>query len=55
MAQLHYDLVYSNIRAFAEPIRMLLHHRGLAYRYWMPWDYFGRLVLPELKTCSLPH
>lgn len=42
MAQPRYDLVYFNIRAFAEPIRMLLHHRGLAYRYWMPWDYFGK-------------
>ncbi len=42
MEQPRYDLVYFNIRAFAEPIRMLLEHRGLAYRYWMPWDYFGK-------------
>jgi glutathione S-transferase len=36
------DLVYFNILAYAEPIKMLLMHGGIPFKFWMPWDYFGK-------------
>ena len=36
------DLVYFNILAYAEPIKMLLTHGGVEFNFWMPLDYFKK-------------
>ena len=52
-----YDLVYFNIYAFAEPIKMLMTHLGLTWHYHMPWDFFGRnwnIAKPDVAFGELP-
>ena len=43
------DLIYFNILAYAEPIKMLLTHGGIEFNFWMPWDYFKKKWI-EAKT-----
>ena len=57
MARHRYDLVYFNIYAYAEPIKMLMAHRGLDWHYHMPWDFFGKAwdeAKPEVAFGELP-
>lgn len=57
MAKHRYDLVYFNIYAYAEPIKMLMAHRGLDWHYHMPWDFFGKAwdeAKPEVAFGELP-
>ena len=43
------DLIYFNILAYAEPIKMLLTHGGIEFNFWMPWNYFKKKWI-EAKT-----
>ena len=43
------DLIYFNILAYAEPIKMLLTHGGIEFNFCMPWDYFKKKWI-EAKT-----
>ena len=57
MARHRYDLIYFNIYAYAEPIKMLMAHRGLDWHYHMPWDFFGKAwdeAKPEVAFGELP-
>ena len=57
MARHRYDLVYFNIYAYAEPIKMLMAYRELDWHYHMPWDFFGKAwdeAKPEVAFGELP-
>ena len=57
MAWHRYDLVYFNIYAYAEPIKMLMAYRELDWHYHMPWDFFGKAwdeAKPEVAFGELP-
>ena len=43
------DLIYFNILAYAESIKMLITHGGIEFNFWMPWDYFKKKWI-EAKT-----
>ena len=34
-------LVYFNYLAYAEPIKMMMNHGKILYKFIFPWDYFG--------------